>query len=262
MARPLGPSPQGRPQPFSGPFRIPIAPEPWRSVPGAVSAVAYVRRRNRRRWPRPGRWALVVLAGAAVLLVSLAVERALAPGLMAIAKREVEIRAVEAITAAIQEQLAGRYRPEDVVQVRYQGGRPVFVQVNTPLIVDVQARVLRAVQERLNGLRGSSVHIPLGAALGSELLAAWGPGIGVRMVPLGRVDVDVESQFQSAGINQVRHSVVLVVRTTMGVMIPLYGDTVPVQVSLPLVETVIPGEVPPWVAPWPGASSPSGSSSP
>ena len=239
-----------------------MTPGPAVSVPGAVNTVAYVRRRNRRPWPRPGRWVLAVLMGAAVLLVSIAVERALAPVLMAMAKREVENRPVEAITGAVQEQLTGRYRPEDVLQVRYQGGRPVFVQVNTPLIVDVQARVLRAVQARLNTLRGTPVSIPLGAALGSELLAARGPEIGVRMVPLGRVDVDVQSRFESAGINQVRHSVVLLVRTTIGVVIPLYGDTVPVEVSLPLVETVIPGEVPPWVAPWPGWSPAPGPAAP
>ncbi|GAB6875917.1 sporulation protein YunB [Thermaerobacter litoralis] len=221
--------------------------------------MAYVRRRNRRWWGGPPRLRLsrrgilLLLLGTLLALLWL-VERALTPALMTIARREAEIRAVQAIGAAVEAEIAGRYQPEDVVRVRYDAGRPVFVQVNTPLIVDVQARVLRAVQERLNDLRGMPVRIPLGAALGNELLAGWGPEVPVRILPLGRVDVDVESRFDGAGINQVRHRVVLVIRTTVRVAIPLYGDTVPVEVPVPLVETVIPGDVPPWVAPWPGAA--------
>lgn len=203
---------------------------------------------------------MLAVAGIGGLLWLL--ERALAPGLMVIARREAEIRAIEAITAAVEAEVAGRYQPEDVVRVRYDGGRPVFVQVNTPLIVDVQARVMRAVQDRLNALRGQPVTIPLGAALGNELVAGWGPEVGVRILPLGRVGVDVQSRFDSAGINQVRHRVVLVIRTAVRVAIPLYGDTVPVEVPVPLVETVIPGEVPPWVAPWPGGVPPAGSGAP
>lgn len=224
-----------------------------------VTPVAYVRRRNRRGWGwppriRPGRWTLLVVAVLGGLWMVWAVERALAPALMAAARREAEIRAVEAIAAAVEAEVAGRYRPEDVVRVQYDGGRPVFVQVNTPLIVDIQARVMRAVQDRLDALRDDPVAIPLGAFLGTELLAGRGPAIDVRILPLGRVDVDVESRFDGAGINQVRHRVVLVIRTAVRVVIPLYGDTVPVQVPVPLVETVIPGEVPPWIAPWPGTA--------
>lgn len=205
---------------------------------------------------------MLVVAVAAVVGLLWLVERALAPGLVTIARREAEIRAVEAISAAVEAEIAGRYQPEDVVQVRYDGGRPVFVQVNTPLIVDVQARVMRAVQDRLNGLRGVPVRIPLGAALGNQLFAGWGPEIPVRILPLGRVDVDVQSRFDGAGINQVRHRVVLVIRTTVRVAIPLFGDTVPVEVPVPLVETVIPGDVPPWVAPWPGTAPGTGNVAP
>lgn len=233
--------------------------------PGAVTALAYVRRRTRRRsgvgWPprlRLGPRGVVVLALLVLAGIGWAADRALAPALMAVARREAEIRAVEAIGAAVEAEIAGRYQPEDVIRVRYDGGRPVFVQVNTPLIVDVQARVMRAVQDRLNHLRSVPVVIPLGAALGNPLVAGWGPGVPVRILPLGRVDVDVQSRFDGAGINQVRHRVVLVIRTSVRVAIPLYGDTVPVEVPVPLVETVIPGEVPPWVVPWPGGAPGSG----
>ncbi|HEY8393327.1 MAG TPA: sporulation protein YunB [Thermaerobacter sp.] len=225
--------------------------------------MAYVRRRNPWRLPRTGPGTRLALAAVLVLLAGLAFERALAPGLLVIARREAEIRAIQAITEVVQREVAGRYRPEEVVHVRYEAGRPVFLQVNTPLIVRVQASVQRAVQERLNALREEPVRVPAGAALGSELLAGRGPAIPVRVLPLGRVDIDVRSRFESAGINQVRHSIDLVIRTSIRVAIPLYGDTVPVEVPVPLVDTVIPGEVPPWVGPWPlTPSSPGGSSAP
>ncbi|PZN11110.1 MAG: sporulation protein YunB [Bacillota bacterium] len=228
-----------------------------------MNDVAYVRRRNRWRLPRAGPRTRLALAAVLVLLAALALERALAPGLLVIARREAEIRAIQTITEVVQREVAGRYRPEDVVHVRYEAGRPVFVQVNTPLIVQVQAGVQRAVQERLNALRSEPVRIPAGAVLGSELLAGRGPAIPVQVLPLGRVDIDVRSRFEAAGINQVRHSIDLVIRTGIRVAIPLYGDTVPVEVPVPLVDTVIPGEVPPWVVPWPqGPSAPGGASLP
>lgn len=231
--------------------------------------MAYVRRRHHWRLPRAGPWTWLALAAVLLLVAGVAFERALAPSLLVIAKREAEIRAIEAITEVVEREVAGRYRPEDVVHVRYEAGRPVFLQVNTPLIVRVQASVQRAVQQRLNALQAEPVRIPAGAALGSELLAAWGPTIAVKLLPLGRVDIDVRSRFEEAGINQVRHSIDLVVRTSIRVAIPFYGDTVPVEVPIPLVDTVIPGDVPPWVAPWPlspsqpapGGSSPPGTGS-
>lgn len=75
-------------------------------------------------------------------------------------------------------------------------------------------------------------------------MSYWGPSITVKMEPIGRVVVTYESLFESAGINQTRHKILVNVKTNLKIILPLQSKEVEVVNQIPISDTVIVGEVP------------------
>ncbi|PKM61595.1 MAG: sporulation protein YunB [Firmicutes bacterium HGW-Firmicutes-21] len=86
--------------------------------------------------------------------------------------------------------------------------------------------------------------IPLGNAFGSRLFSGRGPKINCRVVPLGTVASDIKSVFQSAGINQSLHRIILEFKVCVSLMTPFAGSSSEFTASLCIAETVIVGKVP------------------
>ena len=80
--------------------------------------------------------------------------------------------------------------------------------------------------------------------MNSPILARYGPQLKVSIEPIGTVSVDFKTSFESAGINQTRHTIYLEAKTQVKVVIPLTTSTKEVKVKIPICETIIVGEVP------------------
>ena len=105
----------------------------------------------------------------------------------------------------------------------------------------------KVVQEALDAVAAIDVHtlgVPLGSLFDFDLLWAKGPVIEVHSLVAGTVSTSVRSDFQSAGINQTLHRVLLDVEVPLTVLLPgSRGNTV-VCVTVCVAETVIVGKVP------------------
>jgi sporulation protein YunB len=88
--------------------------------------------------------------------------------------------------------------------------------------------------------------IPLGQLTGLDFLASWGPGIPVRMIPLGGLTTTPVASFESAGINQTWHRVLLDIQVVMRVAVPLVSEDILVSTQVPILEEVFIGTVPTW----------------
>ena len=71
-----------------------------------------------------------------------------------------------------------------------------------------------------------------------------GPKITVKMQQVGNIVTSYESIFESAGINQTRHTIYLEAKTQVKVVIPLTTSTKEVKSQIPICETIIVGDVP------------------
>jgi len=89
-----------------------------------------------------------------------------------------------------------------------------------------------------------TVYVPLGAALGTEILSGVGPRIKVDVMPIGTVAVDIENVITSAGINQTRHQVMMKINAKLSVAGMLKRASVTVSTNVCIAETVIVGNVP------------------
>ncbi|HHY47134.1 MAG TPA: sporulation protein YunB [Firmicutes bacterium] len=186
--------------------------------------------------------ALFTLVG---LLVFIVVDRRLKPTLHQIAEVRARVLATEAINDAVNKKIAGTIKWEDLYALRPDSrGRVVLVQPNTGEISRLTSDVAIAVQENLKKVTEDTIKIPLGQALGSQILANIGPRIPIKIALVGNVRTNIVSKFEQAGINQIRHLIYVDVSSTIRVVVPLVTANIDVTNQVPLTEVIIMGEVP------------------
>lgn len=197
----------------------------------------------RRRRRAQAAAALVLLFTAAWLLVGF--ERHLTPVLAAMAQRQAEVIGVDALNRSLAQHIGSQVAYQDLVQLQHdQQGHVSFMQVNTTAINRLVTLLQQDIQTDLKNIGETSLSIPMGLILGSDLLAAYGPKFRVRIIPQGTTRIALDQDFSHAGINQTRHTIYLSVETRVRVMVPLQREDMVVRTRTPLVEAVIVGPVP------------------
>ncbi|HHW42552.1 MAG TPA: sporulation protein YunB [Desulfotomaculum sp.] len=176
----------------------------------------------------------------------LLVDRSLRPTIFNIAQVQATQMATEAINRAVLQKVLDRnLQYQDFVQVHKDSqGHIVLMQANTVKINQFNADVTLAAQAALQELSRQRFGVPLGQVTGTQLLASYGPRIPVTIVPVGSVRVDVNDQFEQAGINQTRHRIYLDFSTEVRIVMPPGSATTLVATEVPLVESIIVGQVP------------------
>lgn len=161
-----------------------------------------------------------------------------------------EVKAVQIATNAIQETLDEQASNQNI---RYQDfivihtdsdGRITLMQADTVRVNKFASTTTLSVEKALENLRWQSFSIPLGQVLRMPLLADCGPNITYHIMPVGTVRVDVIDKFESAGINQTKHSIYLAFDTSVRIVVPSKSGETVVSTQVPLVESIIVGNVP------------------
>ena len=119
-----------------------------------------------------------------------------------------------------------------------------MVQSNTILMNQIASDVAIQIQNELKKAKTTTSYIPIGTALGSPILAKYGPQVKVSIEPIGTVNVNFSTKFEDAGITQTRHRIYLEVKAQVNVVIPLSTEPKEVKAHVPICETILIGEVP------------------
>lgn len=204
---------------------------------------------------RPGKKIFIFLIILTLITGSyLFVDMRVRPTVYAIAEVEATQMAVDAINRAVRSEMteSGVNYRDFITWQKDNLGRVAVMQANTVRVNQMQADVALEVQKRLQNLSNKTIAVPLGQVLGSFWLAHWGPGINVKIMPIGTVDVQVDDSFEQAGINQTRHKIYFNFTTMVRIAVPLGSGEVKVATRVPVAESIIVGEVPQVVADFSG----------
>ena len=192
--------------------------------------------------------ALLCLLVCIALIVGgvLMVERNLTRVVLSLAQAQARAMAVRILNEPASELLSTGAVTYDALMnvVSDTSGQVRLIQANTPEMNRLAAQVSLLAQSKLQDARDQVVRIPLGSALGLTLFAGAGPRIEVRVLPVGSVHAEFLTTFQSAGINQTRHQVSLVLTAQVQLVIPTGAKTVSVNTQVAMAESIIVGEVP------------------
>lgn len=187
------------------------------------------------------------------------IEKNLKPPLMSVAKIRVKQIATQAINTAISDQIGDRSDYEKLVDWKTdRQGKITGFMLNYAEHMKIRTETINAVSNLLNKMSAFPEHIPLGQALGSAILASFGPDIPVRLVPAGAARVDLNTRQQDAGINMVLVEVYIRIIAEVAIIIPFDSESELVETEIPISYMLVVGDVPMYY--YDGKGNPTGNS--
>jgi sporulation protein YunB len=167
------------------------------------------------------------------------------PTLIQLAQVKARHIAGQIINEAIRFDISSDIQYQNLIKLTFNAdGKIILIQPNTGEVNRIASEATLAVQRRLQKLPKNEILIPTGQIIGSRIMAGFGPQIPVRVLPVGFVESIIHDQFESAGINQVRHRIYITIKATIKMVIPLISQEAQVSTDIPLVEAIIVGDVP------------------
>lgn len=207
--------------------------------------------RSRRRRPKPpsGKrkvWVIVLLVSAFCLMQGFAyVDKKMKPPIMHLAKIRMKQIATEAINKAITAQVAEGKTTEGLIDWKTDTeGKVSGFMLNYNEHMRITASTMNVVQSTLKNVHMLKEKIPLGQALGSPVMASFGPSIPVRIEPQGAVKVDLNTRQQNAGINMILVEVYIHIIAEVAVVVPFDMEPETVDTEIPISYLLVVGDVP------------------
>lgn len=176
-----------------------------------------------------------------LLLLALRTERRLIPPLKEISHIQCKAFANQIIDAAVEDTLADMALSQaDLLQEVGEEG----YTANTVLVNRFCSSLSSRITQDLIALPREVIQIPLGAASGISFLANSGPNVPFTLLPMGAVEADYETAFQSVGINQINYKIWVRLTIQMKIVNPLYQETLQMERKMMLADLILSGKVP------------------
>lgn len=125
-----------------------------------------------------------------------------------------------------------------------ENGEIKTIDVNTLLINEISNSLSDNLLQEFENNENLTFKIPLFSLFNSTFINDNGPMIKLSLLPIGNVNVTHETSFTSAGINQTNFQVWLNVECYIQMTNPVSEEIVVEKRRIPLVNTLINGNVP------------------
>lgn len=150
-----------------------------------------------------------------------------------------------AVNDAVYYTLGDEMRYDDLVTLsRNDKGEIVSVSANALKINRIARDTASISQANLKNLSLNGIPVPLGALSGIEALAGVGPSVNFKIIPVSSVTCDFSSDFQSVGINQIKHSIYLNVIADISIVMPSRTQNFDVVTDILVGEFIVVGSIP------------------
>lgn len=193
------------------------------------------------------RWKIKFILIAVILCVFfLYSEAGIRSVIRSVAEKESKSIATQIIGEAVWEVTSKlNLQYDDLVKVgRGEQQIVTSIEVDSLKVNQIRSSIVSAITEKLKQMDVQSYEIPLGNLIGNDFLSGRGPNIKLKLLPKGNMSSKIISEFDSAGINQTRHRIVLQLSVEMMISIPFYRLNTQVSSEFIIGETIIVGEVP------------------
>ncbi len=126
----------------------------------------------------------------------------------------------------------------------YSEGAVSSVSVKAGELNALKSRISVLLQEKLGELDSFTVSVPLGSVIGNEFTVGRGPSLPTRVFASGYAETRAISSFESAGVNQTLHRIILEISVNVYLVMPWYRTDTAVKTEFILAEGIIVGRVP------------------
>lgn len=133
----------------------------------------------------------------------------------------------------------------DYLQIEYaEDGGIAAITADTYRINALENKLRRQINEEFSHIEDNEMGVPLGTLSGITALSGRGAEVRIKLHQVGAVDVSLKSEFESAGINQTRHCLKVVVKSELSAILPGHSTDITAEDEYLISETVIAGELP------------------
>lgn len=170
----------------------------------------------------------------------------LKPMIETLAVQNTKIAATRAINDAVGNAIKKSGLDYDKLMIveTNSAGTVTAIKSNTIAIDLLKHEITNEVINSIDSINKSSLSIPVGTLLGSQLFNNYGPRLSVRIEPVGSVNTKITNSFTSTGINQTRQQINLEVKVNLTVLVANYSVNTDVSTTDLIADTVIVGDVP------------------
>lgn len=134
---------------------------------------------------------------------------------------------------------------DDLVEIEYdQNGDISLIYLQTVRLNLIARKFYQVAQVYLDNMGKNGIDIAIGAFTGLPFLTGVGPKVNIKLVSIGAMTSEFESQFVSAGINQTNHKVYIYLYASVSMILPAYSATIDSVTEMLVAESVIVGSVP------------------
>nr|WP_046507512.1 sporulation protein YunB [Paenibacillus riograndensis] len=173
------------------------------------------------------------------------VEKHLKPPILHLAQIRVKQIATESINKAITTQVADTGNAEALIDWKTdKEGKISGFMLNYKEHMRITSQAAEVIQSTLQELHNQTERIPLGQALGSSLIASFGPDVPIKIEPQGAVKVELNTRQKDAGINMILVEVYIHIVTEVAVIIPFDMEPQVVDTEIPVSYLMVVGDVP------------------
>lgn len=159
-------------------------------------------------------------------------------------------KAASAILNGVEETIkdADLYYSELVQIVRDENGDVKSLITDTARLNTVSNAVNRNVDKRISDIKSCPVKIPITSLTGEGILSGLGPCVTFYVTVTGTASTSFENVFDSAGVNQTRHQIMLKVTVKTYVILGRSVNKYTVTTDLCIAENIIVGITPDAIA--------------
>jgi len=164
--------------------------------------------------------------------------------LLALAKLNNAVTAI--VNQAVEEAMAsGAVSYSDIVTLQTDLSGGITAILTDPIKLNtLRTQLLGDLVEQVDSLDSKDLGIPLGNLTSLIPLSGYGPLLPVRVLAAAAPRASFRNAFQSAGINQTLHQVMLDVSVEVTLLLPGGTTSSVVSAQVCVAETVIVGQVP------------------
>jgi len=168
------------------------------------------------------------------------------PQVVTLAKYKVQSMVTQAANQAIIEQMEqSPLSYGDLITVqRNQNDEITLLSYNALEVNRLKSQITSTVLSKVQMMDKAHIYIPIGSITNLDFLNNKGPRLHFVVTPAAFVETDIESEFDTTGINQVNHRIFIVLKIKASALIPNFSTDVDFKTRVCVAQTVIVGKVP------------------
>ncbi len=146
---------------------------------------------------------------------------------------------------AIEKSLSNNYAYEELIKVyKNDNGEITMITTDAFKFNGLTSLLANYVSEYLTDYINEGVEVPIGVFTGIKILAGYGKKIKMPLIAINSVKCEVISTFESAGINQTRHTLYLDVTPDVAIVTRVSTKKLIDNIKVLLYDNLIVGKVP------------------